>query len=91
MNDIPDLTWDEAKRRAKHGLDFADAVDIDWDFAFSHDDAFSWGEYRWVAVAPLGDDLVTIVGTDHGTEVRLISMRHASPAEIKLWKEEFYA
>ncbi|MCG8503757.1 MAG: BrnT family toxin [Sphingomonadales bacterium] len=93
MSDAPDFIWDEAKRLAniaKHGLDFAEAGAIDWDLALQTEDRFAEGEYRWLATAPMGRVLVSLVATDRDGTLRLISLRTATAQEIRMWREAFY-
>ena len=53
--------WDEKKRLAnfvRHEIDFADAVNFEWDTAIeARDDRFDYGEERWVAVGFISDRL----------------------------------
>jgi uncharacterized DUF497 family protein len=81
--------WDEAKRRsnlAKHGVDFAEAENLEWDTALvAEDDRRDYGEDRFIAFAKLGNRLHCIAFTRRGNAVRVISFRKAH------WKEKrFY-
>jgi uncharacterized DUF497 family protein len=81
------MIWDETKRSAnlaKHGIDFAIAVDFDWDGAFVvEDDRFDYGETRLVAVGNIAGVAHTMVFTVRDG-VRVISLRLANRQERKL-------
>ena len=57
--------WDEGKRAAnlaKHGIDFNEAVEFDWNTAIETlDDRFDYGETRWVALGNLKQRLHVII------------------------------
>ena len=60
--------WDEDKRCAnleKHGVDFKDVFDFDWNTASSAEDLRS-GEVRFVASGYIGERLHVIVYTERG-------------------------
>lgn len=79
-----EFVWDEAKRRAnlaKHGLDFADASRFDWAGCYYLQDDVIEGEVRFRAVGFLGGRIVTVVGTQSGETIRLISLRKATKGE----------
>lgn len=86
--------WDEGKRRAnlaKHGLDFADVSEFDWEFATIVGDLdSSIGEHRLNAVAPLGEKLAFLTFTVRDERVRVISLRPANRSEVRRWKDEYY-
>ena len=85
--------WDEAKRNSnlrKHGLDFRDphlvyenpnkcAYDASREFEFRLMD---------VALAVVKGRLLTLVYTENGEEIRIISFRHASRTERKHYEED---
>ena len=49
------ITWDDAKRAAKHGLDFADVIQFDFDTALhDFDDREEYGEVREIAIGWCG-------------------------------------
>ena len=82
------IEWDEAKRRtniAKHGVDFAIAADFQWDGALvGEDDRFDYGETRYVAIGKIGTRTYTMIFTERGTNVRVISLRPARRDERKM-------
>lgn len=85
--------WDEAKRKAnlkKHGLDFKDAHLVyenpdKCTYEASRDD-----EYRLmdIALAFVKGRLLTLVYTERGEDVRVISFRNASREERKRYEED---
>lgn len=85
--------WDEAKRKSnlkKHGLDFADAFLVyenpdKCTYEASRDD-----EYRLmdVALAVIKGRLLTLVYSERGDKVRVISFRNASREERKRYEED---
>lgn len=85
--------WDEAKRKSnlkKHGLDFRDAYLVyenpnKCTYEASRDD-----EYRLmdVALAVLKGKLLSLVYTEDGEDVRVISFRNASREERKRYEED---
>jgi len=84
--------WDEAKRRSnlkKHGLDFKDAHLVYENLNKCTYDA-SRGEYRLmdVALAFVKGRVLTLVYTERGDAVRVISFRHASREERKQYEED---
>ena len=77
--------WDERKRREnaeKHDIDFTAIYDFQWDDAvYNSNDAH--GEERWVATNYIGNRLYTVVYTWRGDVRRIISLRKASPKEMR--------
>ena len=84
---MPELEWDEDKRRAniqKHGLDFADAKHLDWDNAvYVEDTRFAYPEPRYWAFALWRRRLHLIAFCRRGSKVRIISFRMANRKEVK--------
>lgn len=82
--------WDEAKRFRnveKHGLDFIDVLDFQWDDAVLVDDKRqAYGEDRFIAYGPLRDRLVVLAFTPRLGVTRLISLRRANEREVR-WYE----
>lgn len=81
------IVWDEPKRLAnldKHELDFRDLTPQFFDEAL----IVPARERRQAAIGRLADDTLTVIYFELGTEaVSVISMRHASPKERKLFNE----
>jgi uncharacterized DUF497 family protein len=88
-----DFEWDETKRQAyrrKHGVDFADAVEVFYDdLSCSMPDPDHHAEQRFLIT---GTDafgrvlLVVYAQPDHQT-IRIISARPATPAERRQYKQ----
>ncbi len=79
--------WDERKRHInleKHRIDFADAVE-----AFDHpmwerlDGQREYGEERWQGVGWMKGRLISLVYTERGDVMRIISARKAMEHEKK--------
>jgi len=83
--------WDEQKRRRnieKHGIDFTDIIDFQWDDALEAvDDRFDYGEERINAVGLLGTRLVVVTYVERKEAIRVISLRKASKTEEQLYHE----
>lgn len=85
-------TWDPRKNkrnRTKHRIAFEDAVSI---FARatvkSIDDRFTYGEERIQALGLLGITAIVVTYVEeHEEERRIISARHATPAERREYFE----
>ena len=77
--------WDEGKRRSnlrKHGIDFADAVDVfDGLTVTLEDTRFDYGETRFLTLGLLRTHLVVIVHTETEEVIRIISVRKATKNE----------
>jgi hypothetical protein len=85
--------WDEAKRKSnlkKHGLDFKDAHLVYKNPDKCTYDASRNDEYRFmdVALAVIRGRVLTLVYTERGEEVRVISFRHASREERKQYEAD---
>lgn len=83
--------WDEAKRIEnikKHGLDFSDAGEFDWESALEiFGDVDENGEERWLAVGFIDLSLSVLVYVERGLTVRMISLRKATKNEERLYAE----
>ena len=77
--------WDEAKRALnlrEHGFDFADAHKIFAGLTATYeDDRFRYDEQRFVTLGLLSGVTVSIVHTEQGGVIRVISFRQATPNE----------
>jgi uncharacterized DUF497 family protein len=69
----------------KHGVSFADAEVVFSDpLAIHREDPDSEGEARFIAVGQGGfGGILVVVYTLRGSEIRLISARHATHREVK--------
>jgi uncharacterized DUF497 family protein len=84
--------WDENKNRInirKHGIDFADAVDI-----FEHpmltllDGREDYGEERWIAVGWIKEIVGVVVYVERiGDTIRIISARKATKSEKRRYEQ----
>ena len=87
------VTFDPAKDAAnvrKHGISLKRAEDFDFDAAcFDIDDSQNYGEERWNGIGFLDAALHTLTFTDHGEELRAISLRKADAEERERYAEEF--
>lgn len=85
------IVWDEPKRQetlAKRGLDFADAVDFEWETALiGPANPGKDGRARLKAIGVLHNGVIVVIFALLGTEaLSIISMRPASPKERKLYE-----
>ncbi len=81
--------WDEVKRQAnlaKHGVDFADMVAFEWDTAVIDVDE-DHAEPRWIAIGLIGALLYSVVFTERGDNIRIISLRKATRREARNYVE----
>jgi len=71
--------------RKKHNVSFADAEGVFYDpLAIHKEDPYSAEEDRWIAVGMgSASQLLVVVYTFRGDEVRLISVRRATRREVK--------
>jgi hypothetical protein len=88
---VVEYEWDEAKRRgnlAKHGIDFADAHQFDWDSAMRFPDVRKpYGEERWLALGKIGARLHAVIYTTRDGRTRVISLRKANNKEVVRYEE----
>jgi len=87
-----DYQWDENKRQAnirKHGLDFADAVDFEWQHA-THDvdSRRDYCELRIVSFAPLHGRICALLWTQRDDHIRIFGLRKANKREIKRYENK---
>jgi uncharacterized protein len=83
------ITWDEDKRRAnlkKHGFDFVDAEAVFDGVTYTYeDDRFAYGERRFVTLGLLRAIVVSIVHTEEGDRIHVISMRKGTKREREIY------
>jgi uncharacterized DUF497 family protein len=83
------ITWDERKRRLnlkKHGFDFVDAEELFQGVTYTYgDDRFHYGEERFVTLGLLRDTIVSLVHTEEGDHIHVISMRKATKREHEIY------
>ena len=87
------FVWDEAKRESnlrKHGLDFRDAHLVYENPDKCTYDSSREGERRWmdIAFAVVKGRLLTLVYTERGDDVRVISFRPASREEREQFEQD---
>jgi len=80
----------DAENIRKHGISLARAEDFDMGASANirEDDSKDYGEVRYRAIGWLDAKLYTLIFTFRGDDVRVISLRKASPQERKLYAEE---
>jgi uncharacterized DUF497 family protein len=86
------FAWDKAKNAAnilKHGIDFADAIDV-----FNHpvltllDDREDYSEERWMAIGWMRALVGVVVYTEReGDVIRIISARKATTKEVRRYEQ----
>ncbi len=85
--------WDETKRKSnveKHGLDFADAYLVYENPGKCTYDSSRLGEYRLmdIALAEVRGKVLTLIYTERGNDVRIISFRPASREEREQYDQD---
>jgi uncharacterized protein len=90
-----EFEWDDAKNainRSKHGWDFSDAVQVFEDpFLFETEDrSLDYGEIRLRATGIASGHLVTVIYTERGRKLRIISARKATAQERFDYEETSY-
>ncbi|MGE4424748.1 MAG: BrnT family toxin [Pseudodesulfovibrio sp.] len=85
------FTWDEVKREAnlaKHGLDFADAWKVfEEPYLERLDTRCDYGEDRWAVLGRVEGLGVVLVYTEREADVRIISLRKATPDERRIYEQ----
>ena len=85
------ITWDEPKRRRnlkKHGWDFGDAEQVFEGVTYTYeDDRLTYGEQRLVTLGLVREIVVSIVHTEEGDHIHIISMRKATKREREIYFE----
>lgn len=83
------FVWDNAKRQEnlrKHGIDFADAKQIFLGLTFTvEDDREAYGEQRFLTLGLLDDQVVSVMHTERGAGIRIISIRKATKHEARFY------
>ncbi len=89
-----ELEWDETKRAAnlrKHGVDFADMKDFDWETAlYDPNENVEYGEDRYVALGLFRADVYVVVFTLREDTTRIISVRKADKREMRRYEKEAF-
>ena len=88
------LEWDDKKRSkalAERGLDFADVAWVDWDTAFTVEDArVDYAEARFVTMAPINNRLCVFAWCQRGEALRVISLRKANERERNKYEKAIH-
>jgi uncharacterized DUF497 family protein len=88
------LEWDDKKRNktlAERGLDFADVAAVDWEAAFTDEDARAeYAEVRFVTMAPINDRLCVFAWCWRGGALRVISLRKANERERNRYEKALH-
>jgi uncharacterized DUF497 family protein len=86
-----DIEFDPAKDREnlkQHGVSLAEAVRFEWGTALVWPDTrFDYGELRYRALGYVGSSLYCMAFTERGEKDRIISLRRATPMEIKYYAD----
>ena len=70
----------------KHGFDFVDAEEVFQGVTYTYeDDRFSYAEQRFVTLGFLRGKVTSIVHTEEGDHIHLISMRKATKRERQIY------
>ena len=70
----------------KHGFDFVDAEELFHGVTYTYeDDRFSYTERRFVTLGFLRSKVVSMVHTEEGDHIHLISMRKATKREREIY------
>jgi uncharacterized protein len=87
-----DYEWDEAKRLAnlrKHGIDFADVEEFDWDNATKWiDERKAYGEERFLALGFFRGRVHSVAFTERRGITRIISFRKAEKREVRRYEKD---
>ncbi len=88
------FVWDETKAVSnlrKHGVSFeqASAAFDDPGMTFLQDEAMPYGEVRMIAIGLMGLTLLTIVFTERGEAIRIISARRSNKMEERIYAEAY--
>ena len=78
--------WDKAKsetNRRRRGFGFEIVEGFRWDLSLGPEVQHVEGEERDFWIGPIGTHLYALATTERGEATRVISLRHASNAEIR--------
>ena len=76
------------KELQKHGFDFADAEQVFEGVTYTfEDDRLAYREQRFVTLGLLREIVVSIVHTEEGDHIHIISMRKATKREREIYFE----
>lgn len=87
-----EFEWNETKRLAnlaKHGLDFADLDEFDWNGPVIFQDIRNdYGEVRFMALAEFQGRIHSVTYTMRDDVARVISFRRAHRKEVRRYEKE---
>lgn len=70
----------------KHGFDFSDAEEVFVGVTYTYeDDRFHYGELRFATLGLLRGNVVSLVHTEEGDHIHVISMRKATRREQEIY------
>ena len=88
-----DFEWDEAKNltnTTRHGITFQEAVAVfEGDYQEFEDKRLDYGEARVKIVGVLGNWVVSVICTQRGSSVRIISARRARRDERREYRQMY--
>lgn len=82
--------WDERKRlinNEKHGIDFVRGKEIFY-YPYVSIPSDYQNEERFLAIGKINDDYITVVYTNRGEKIRIISVRRSRKNERKAYDNE---
>ncbi len=75
----------------QHGFHLSHCSLIDWDLLWAIPDTRkSYGEMRWIAYAPIGKRVFSLVFTVRSGSFRVISLRKANAREIQRYEKQIH-
>ena len=91
MGGTGNFEWDDkkaARNYTKHGVSFNEATDVFRDLLAVEelDDWEAYGEERFILIGMAGNRLLSVVYTERGERIRIISARKATKRE----RENYY-
>ena len=87
---IRSFEWDSVKNRQnlnKHGIDFDEAIEVFYKFHFVRRSDRETEE-RWIAIGETENRVVTVVFTQRGNKIRIISARRARKNEERTYRNK---
>lgn len=78
----------DAANIAKHGVSLSVGVSMDMGVAIVREDrSQAYGEQRFTALGPVGDTIMMMAFTYRDDQLRIISIRRASPRERRYFRD----
>ncbi|BAQ66942.1 BrnT family toxin [Geminocystis sp. NIES-3709] len=89
-----EFEWDDQKNiknQEKHGIRFEDAIEVfDYPMFTEIDDRFDYGEVRVIGIGKKVTIYFTVVYTERGEKIRIISARRSNKKE-RLKYDNYYS